>query len=252
MSDFLNDIIDDERVNLHIEQGSEEWEQIRLGRFTSSEFYKLMSFGKRLMTTEELKLRPKSGKGSKTTTVTDYSKFSETGMTYIKMKVAETLTGIHQEQAYAYPLVYGKMQEPEAVAYFEKITGLETEVIGFQPFGSHAGGSADRVIKGAKIGLEVKCPQTIDKQIDYLYLNDAQDLKDLYPDYYWQCVTNMFWMDFEQWWIRFYDDRYILPKHKMTGVDLFAKDVQDDYDMIAKVLERAVQEKLLMLKTLNA
>lgn len=249
---FLEDIIDPERATHHIEQGSDEWEEIRLGRFTSSEFHKLMSFGKRLMSSDELKARPKTGKGSKTTTITDYSRFSESGMTYIKMKVAETLTGIHQEQAYAYPLVYGKMKEPEAVAFFEKQTGLETEVIGFQPFGNHAGGSPDRVIKGQKIGLEIKCPQTIDKQVDYMYLPDVQGLKDLYPEYYWQCVTNMFWLSYDQWWFRTYDDRYILDKHKMAGVDIHAKDCQEDFDLIAKVLERAVQEKLIMLKTLNA
>lgn len=246
---FLEDIIDPERSALHIEQGSEEWEQIRLGRFTSSEFHKLMDFGKRLMTADELKMRPKVGKGSKTTTITDYSKFSEKGMSYIKMKVAETLTGIHQEQAYAYPLVYGKMMEPEAVAWFEKVTGLETEIIGFQPFGDHAGGSPDRVIKGTRTGLELKCPQTIDKQVDYMYLNDWRDLRDLYPDYYWQCVTLMMWMDYDSWMFRTYDPRYVNDKHKMTGVDIHAKDVQDDFDLISKVLPRAVQEKLIMLQT---
>lgn len=248
---FLDDIIDEKRHTLHIEQGSEAWEEIRLGRFTSSEWHKLMDYGKRPMTEEELKARPKTGKGSKTTTVPDLTSFSEKGHTYIRMKVAEVLTGQKQEDAYAYPLVYGKSMEPQAVEHFEKIEGCQTQVVGFQPFGDHAGGSPDRVIEGTKIGLEIKCPATIDKQVDYLYLTDAYTLKLMHPDYYWQCATLMFFMDYEMWKFRTFDPRYVRDKHKMTGVDIYAKDVQEEFDLIAKVLENAVREKLMMLQVLN-
>lgn len=249
---WLDDITNVDRVNQHIDQGSDQWDEIRVGRFTSSEWWKLMEFGKRLMTPAELAARPKTGKGSSTTQAPDFTKFSQVGETYIRVKVAETLTGLPRPQAYAYPLVYGKEMEPQAVEYFEASTGLKCASIGFQPFGAHAGGSPDRVIEDSKWGLEVKCPLTSDKQIDYLYLTDHFDLKRMYPDYYWQCVTLMFFMDFEGWHFCTFDPRFKSEKHKMTFIKIEAKDVMEDFDLIAATLENAVKQKLQMLQTLNA
>lgn len=249
---FLDDLIDPAKVNELIEQGSDQWDEVRLGRFTSSEWWNLMEFGTRPMTPAELAARPKTGKGSKTTLAPDFTKFSKAGDTYIRIKVAETLTGLPRAQAYAYPLVYGKEMEPQAVEYYEVITGLKTASVGFQTFGDHAGGSPDRIIEGSKIGLEFKCPLTSDKQIDYLMLTDHYDLKRLYPEYYWQCATLMLFMGFEEWRFRTFDPRFKLDKHKMTGVDIFAKDIEDDFDLIASSLENAVKQKLKMIQTLTA
>jgi hypothetical protein len=249
---FLSDIVDRERVNQHIDQGSDQWDEIRLGRFTSSEFWKLMDFGKRPMTEKELAARPKTGKGSKTTTMPDFSKFSPGGETYIRVKVAETLTGVPRPQAYAYPLVYGKEMEPQAVEYFEVAKGLKCTSIGFQPFGDHAGGSPDRIIEDSKWGLEVKCPLTSDKQIDYLYLTDHYTLKLMYPDYYWQCVSLMFFMDFDGWHFCTFDPRFKSDKHKLTHIEILAKDCGEDYDLIALTLENAVKQKLEMIQVLDA
>lgn len=250
---WLSDITDPSLVNQHIDQGSDQWDEIRVGRFTSSEWWKLMEFGKRDMTPAELAARPKTGKGSATKTMPDFTKFSPGGETYIRVKVAETLTGLPRPQAYAYPLVYGKEMEPQAVEYFEAQTGLQTASVGFQPFGDHAGGSPDRVIEDMPgWGLEVKCPMTSDKQIDYLMLTDHYDLKRMYPEYYWQCVSLMLFMGFDGWKFRTFDPRFKLDKHKMTGVDIKADDVQEDFDLIAASLENAVKQKLQMIQMLNA
>lgn len=249
---WLDDITNVDRVSQHIDQGSDAWDEIRVGRFTSSEWWKLMEFGTRPMTEAELQARPKTGKGSATKTMPDFTKFSKGGETYIRVKVAETLTGLPRAQAYAYPLVYGKEMEPQAVEYFEGATGLKTASIGFQPFGDHAGGSPDRVIENSGWGLEVKCPLTSDKQIDYLYLTDHHDLKRMHPDYYWQCVTLMFFMGYEGWTFCTFDPRFKSEKHKMTFIEIYADKVSEDYDLIAAALENAVRQKLQMLQTLNA
>ena len=115
----LDELLDASYRPKYQDQGSEAWENIRAGRFTSSEWWKLMECGKRPMTQAELDARPKKGLGSKTTQVPDPSKMGEKGMTYIYQKVAEILTGRPKPPAYAYPLVYGKETEPEAVEYFE-------------------------------------------------------------------------------------------------------------------------------------
>jgi hypothetical protein len=249
---WLDELVEGNYSPKNLEQGSDKWEQIRAGRFTSSEIWKIMEFGKRPMTPEELKARPKSGKGSSTTQVPDPSKLSEKGMGYITQKVAEVLTGQPKQSAYAYPLVYGKETEPEAVEHFEKITGYTCEEIGFQTWGEHAGGSPDRFIVEVKEGLEIKCPFQSENQIGYLMLTDHHDLKRMYPEYYWQCVSLLLFTSLEAWNFCTYDPRMILDRHKMTRIRIEAAKVEEDMDLVNTAIASAVKEKLSMLATLNA
>lgn len=248
-TDFFSDLMDKETAVRHIEQGSDEWDMLRCGRFTSSELHKIMECGKRPMTEAELKARPKTGKGSKTTLVPDPSKMSTTGIKYIRQKAWETLTGRPLPGPYAYPLVYGKETEPFAVEYFEKITGLITEPVGFQPWTDHAGGSPDRLI-GDDAGLEVKCPSS-DEQVDYLLMTDHYDLKRNYPQYYWQCTSLMLFTNRKKWHFCTFDPRMLDDKHKLTHIIIEWGKVEEDIDSISKALEGAVEEKLKLLKLLQ-
>lgn len=247
---FLEDIIDPAKASQHIQQGSDEWDKIRMGRFTSSELWKLMECGKRPMTPEELKARPKAGKGSKTTLVPDPSKMGEKGLTYINQKVAEVLTGRPKPSAYAYPLVYGKETEPEAVAFYENKFGVTCEEVGFQVWTDHAGGSPDRLI-GDKEGLEVKCPFDSEKQIQYLMLTDHHDLKRMFPEYYYQCVSLLLFTAREVWNFCTFDPRMIMDKHKLTHIRIPAKEVEEDMDAVNTAIEAAVKEKLKLIKLLS-
>lgn len=247
--DFFNDLMHAETASQHITQGSDEWDAIRLTRFTSSEWFKLMECGKRPMTKEELAARPKTGKGSATTQVPDPSKMSATGLKYIRKKVWETLTGKQLPQAYAFPLVYGKETEPEAVMYFEEKFNLLTQEVGFQVFGDHAGGSPDRLI-GEDEGLEIKCPSS-DEQIDYLLLSDHHDLKRNYPEYYWQCVSLLFFTSRKKWHFCTYDPRMVHPAHRMTHIEIEYDKVEEDIDAVTKSLAGAVEEKLKLIKLLT-
>lgn len=246
---FLDDIISPERANLHVVQGSEEWDRLRCGRFTSSEIHKLMDCGKRPMTEAELKARPKTGKGSKTTQVPDPSKMSDAGLKYIRKKVWETLCGRPLPEAYAYPLVYGKETEPLAVAFFEEKYKIQTEEVGFQTWSDHAGGSPDRFI-GDYEGLEIKCPSS-DAQIDYLLLTDHYDLKNNYPEYYWQCVSLMLFTNRKRWHFCTYDPRMVEDKHKLTHLVIEWDKVEEDIDSVTKALAGAVEEKLKLIKLLS-
>ena len=248
---WLDELVEGNFSPRNIEQGSDQWEQIRAGRFTSSEIWKLMEFGFREMTKDELAARPKIGKGSKTTRVPDASKMSERGMGYVTQKVAEVLTGQPKQSAYAYPLVYGKETEPEAVEYFEKLTGYTCEEIGFQTWGEHAGGSPDRFINEIKEGLEIKCPFQSENQIGYLMLTDYTDLKRMYPEYYWQCISLMLFTGLTAWNFCTYDPRMIQDKHKMTRIRIEATKVEEDMDLINTAIASAVKEKLSLLDTLK-
>jgi hypothetical protein len=246
---LLNEFIDATYKTKYVEQGSEEWQRLRIGRFTSSEIYKIMECGKRPMTPEELAARPKKGKGSATTQVPDSSQMSDKGKKYIRQKAWERLTGQLTLSPYAYALAYGKEMEPEAVEHFERVTGMQTEVVGFQPFSDYAGGSPDRYIGETDI-LEVKCPVS-DEQIDYLMLTDHHDLKRNYPEIYWQIVSLLLFCDRQRGHLITFDPRMKEEKHKMTHLIIEREKVQEDIDTIPKALEGAVKELLSLIQTVS-
>lgn len=252
---FLENLIDENSATKFMPQGSEEWEQIRCGRFTSSRISVLLECGTRDMTKEELALRPKTGTGSKTTKIADPTKMSAKGLSYVYEKVAEVLTGSPKPKTYAYPLVYGNETEPLAADFFAKKFNVELEEIGFQTFGEHAGGSPDRIFDydGKKHGLEIKCPYNSENQINYLMLTDAWDLKRNYPDYYWQCVSNMLFMDIPVWHFVTYDPRFVDDSMKMSHlvIDNKFEEVKEDQVKIVSALEVAIEKKLRILNSLN-
>jgi hypothetical protein len=173
---------------------------------------------------------------------------SDKGITYIRQKVWEVMTGKPTTSPYSYALAYGKEMEPQAVEHFEKVTGLITQTVGFQPWTDHAGGSPDRLI-GETDGLEVKCPIS-DEQIDYLMLTDHYDLKRMYPDKYWQCVSLLLFTGRDRWHFCTYDPRMKEDKHKMTHLIIEAESVAEDIELIPKALAGAVEEKLKLIKLL--
>ena len=231
------------------EQGSQMWIDVRAGRFTSSEMWKLMESGSRLMTPDELKLRPKSGKGSAAKYIEDPSCLSKTTETYIRTKVAETLTGHAAEAINTAPTRWGDDFEPIAAEYFTEKTGLTFEILSFVPFGDHAGGSPDRKITGRNEILEIKCPYNSANQIDYLMLTDQWDLKALYPEHYWQCMSNLLFTDTKVCHFVTYDHRMKEDKDKMFYLPI--KIVSEDVDRIILKLESAIKEKLRVLEILR-
>lgn len=245
---FFQDLNDPTTALKHISQGSDQWDQVRVGRFTSSEMHRLMGAAYRDMTPEELKARPKTGKGSGTKRVEVYGSLSDAAETYIKEKVAETVTGIKKDNAYAYPLVYGKEMEPQAVEYFQKIKGVECEEIGFIAFGDHAGGSPDRMIPGTGEIVEVKCPYSIEMQIDYLMLTDQWDLKRLKPEYFWQCQSNLLFTQAKLCHFITYDPRYP-ESHRLTHIQIKPDD--DAFTAITEKIAAAVKRKLETLQQIN-
>jgi len=198
---FFDDLLKPETAQQHIKQGTDAWDRMRIGRFTSSEIYRLMT-------------EPKAVEAKKE------GKLSEGALTYVYQKVAETLTNQIKQSSYAFPLVYGKdMEEHGRNAFLEK-TGFIWDEIGFVSFGDHAGGSPDGIINETDI-LEVKCPSSIDTHINYLLLTDQWDLKREKPEYYWQVMSNLLFTKKEKGHFVSYDPRY--PEDKQLvhiGVNL--------------------------------
>jgi len=231
------------------EQGSQIWHDIRAGRFTSSEMWKLMESGTREMNAAELAARPKTGKGSKTKFVEDPSCLSKTTETYIRTKVAETLTGQCAPQVFSYATAGGDEMEPFAAQEWATRKGLEYEILSFVPFGDHAGGSPDRKIKGSDRLIEIKCPYNSANQIDYLMLTDQWDLMRNYPEHYWQCMSNMLFTNTKFCDFIAYDHRMNDPKHQIAHIEV--KVINEHFDRIIIKLEAAVKEKLQLLQLLK-
>jgi hypothetical protein len=247
---FLDDIIDENKAHIHDAQGSDAWDQIRVGRFTSSDLYNLMGHGWRPMNEKELSERPKKGPGSKTTRIPDYTVLSKDADTYIDQKVAEVLTGQPRRQGYAYPLVWGKEQEPFAIELFQETYNLECTRVGFQTFTDHAGGSPDALI-GDSEGLEIKSPVNSDNQLDYLRLFHINDIKDNYPQFYWQCVSLLLFTGRERWHFCTFDSRFINPKHRLTHLIFEREKLQSEFDLIVTALENAIERKLQRIESIN-
>jgi hypothetical protein len=245
---FLDSILDEKTANQWIDQNTEEWHKVRLGRFTASEMYRLMIPGKREMTQKELDARPKKGKGSSTTFVDDYGKLADASLTYINEKVAEIFTGQAKTTGYAFPLVWGAEHEAEAVEYFEKQTGLETIVCGFFTYTEHAGGSPDRLI-GEKAILEVKCPSDSVNMIDYLMLTDQWDVRRNYFQYWCQCQCNMLFTERELCYFVAFDPRMIKPEHRIKIVELKAD--PEFHEQVRTQITSGVKEKLATIQRLT-
>lgn len=231
------------------EQGSQQWHDVRAGRFTSSEIHFLMDSGTRPMNAAELAARPKEGKGSKSKFIEDPALLSKPALTYIRNKCAETLTGMPSILPYSHATAHGDTWEPVAAEYFTKRTGLEFEIISFVPFGDHAGGSPDRKILGRDEILEIKCPYNSWNQVDYLMLVDQWDLRREYPAYYWQCQANLLFTGFKICHFCTFDNRMNDEKNKLVYIPITP--VEDDQNLIIKKLEMAIEEKLRTLQIIN-
>lgn len=141
---------------LNIEQRSQEWYDIRAGRFTSSRINDLMGI-----------------KG-----------LGKTGETYAFEKAVEIVEGIYQEDGFtSYDLQRGIDLEPYAFDKFAEIKEMEFLTVskcGFYELGKDTGGSPDGIVSDNSV-LEIKCPKpnkffrlVTDGIIDQCYIDQMQ------------------------------------------------------------------------------
>ena len=138
-----------------IEQNSEEWDALRIGKFTAS------TFGSLFM--------------AKTTT----------GYKKAIIKVAfERVTGESEESYNNKWMQRGHEKEPFACENYELLTFNSLENAGFYEYSDFVGASPDRKIVGQNGGCEFKCPSF---QVYYEYLETGKIPK----DYFWQIHGQM-------------------------------------------------------------
>ena len=138
-----------------IEQNSEEWDALRLGKFTASTFADLFM--------------GKETKGYKNAII----------------KVAyERVTGEGEESYSNRWMQRGHEKEPFAVENYELLSFNTCEPAGFYEYDEFTGASPDRKIIGLNGGCEFKCPSF---QMYDEYLRTGK----LPKDYYWQIVGQL-------------------------------------------------------------
>ena len=194
-------------MQITITQQEELWQEARLSRFTASEIHKLMGISR-------------SG-----------DVLSKTAETFVYEKAAEILTG-QRKPIFGDALEHGKQYEPDAFNHFARITfdeftyyGGETYV--FIPYGDHSGYSPDGLSKDAI--LEIKCPYNSAIHLKNFTIYDADSLKALHPEYYWQMQLGMIAADLDRGYFVSYDPR--MPQGKVIHVAEIERHlVQDEID----------------------
>ncbi len=184
-------------IDYEIPQHSDEWFKKRLGYFTGSEIGKLMHASR------------KSGEI-----------FGETAKSYIFKKAAERdilkevlddselwKEYLYQTSVSSKAMTFGTNQEPYARELYETMTGRTTKAVGVctHPTIPYFASSPDGLYENSDTGergcIEIKVPQ-IDNYFKYrATIKTAEDLKEVNPDYYYQCLahiacTGSEWTDF--------------------------------------------------------
>ena len=209
-----------------IEQRSAEWFEMRKGRITSSEIYKIM------------------GKGD----------FSETAKTYLLEKVCELYGGV-TEPATGAALTWGTELEPVAIEHYEKLTNVKVEKASFIPVGEYYGGSPDGLILPEGI-IEVKCPFKSANHFKHGMINTPEKFKKVAPNYYYQCISNMIcsntkWCDFISYDPRVKEDyrmfifRLELTEEESVAVTERVKVAFEHMKVLVKEIEEAKPKLLL-------
>jgi hypothetical protein len=202
-----------------MKQGSIEWHEKKLGKFSASEIHKLM------------------GK----------TKITQTGETYILEKVTEELTGLWNE--INTPAVeWGKRLEPWAADHYSKVFKVELLSPAWKKYNDHSGVSPDRLIKGKKKGAEFKCPFNRINHTKYLLLRTQAELKALKPEYYYQIQMCMLAYKFDVWDFVSYHPEFN-GANKMFVMEI--KKDEADQLLIKQRIAEAVIIKLNYMKLLK-
>ena len=196
-----------------------EWLMLRLGKFTASEFHRLMGYqGK-----DEL---PKGGQ------------------TYALEKAIEILTEFQPDNYVSQAMQWGIDREPEAVAAFTEQTDLVVAAHGagqiFLQLGPDIGGTPDGLIPSERSGIEVKCPGS-KAHLDHLLISDAASLKAIAPEYHWQIQGLMMINNSSKWYFVSYDPRFKDEKLRLHIVKIARSDA-DIRDLRIR-LDMAIQSR---------
>lgn len=199
-----------------------QWKKKRWGKFTASEFHRLMADGRT--------------KGS----------IGKSAESYVLEKVAECVAEFQPEDRYiSEAMQWGLDHEADAIQAFVERTGIEVSMTGdsqefFQSECGNYGCTPDGVIVDSLSGIEVKCPNTA-THIQYLSIIGAEGLKAVEPKYYWQIQGSMLVTGAAMWHFASFDPRIINPEKRLHTTII--KRVDADIALLKERLHWAILKR---------
>jgi hypothetical protein len=202
-----------------------EWYLQRIGNFSGSQFY-------RLMTEPKLKADKEAGN------------LSDGAMTYVYECVAEKITGKRAKEEFSSKYTdHGNEHEPIAKQIYETVWKCKVVDSDYIAFNDACGGSPDGLVGDDGL-IEIKCPYTITSHLEH-------KLKDLStkPEYYWQCIgylliTGRKWIDFIS-----YHPEYP-GKHQIVKKRINRSDVLPEIKRLEDKLTKAIEQRNLILNSI--
>lgn len=229
-----------------LEQGSDLWHELRTGKFSASEWHRLMGEAKRDMTEGELKLWKEHNPKSTAKTCIDPMLLSTGAMTYCMEVASERITKMPAKEFYENDAMrWGKLYESPAKKLFSLVYDVEGINVGFVKHTDGSGCSPDWIVID-KFGAEVKCPITRDTHLKYFMLQNAMELKEKYPDHYWQCAMGMKSTGYKMWKFISYHPHYP-PSMQLKVINV--PRIEEDMELMGYKLEAAESfvEPILLL-----
>ncbi len=155
-------IMGENSKKIHLmEQGSDSWKEIRMGKVTGTGFQKVLAKGQ-----------------------------GKTRKAYMMQLAAERLTGLCQESYSNATMDRGNEVEPQAKACYEAINGVSVVEVGFAQLNDDIGVSPDGFVGEDGI-IEIKCPNST-THIDYILSNKM-------PSTYKAQVQGILWVTDRKW-----------------------------------------------------
>lgn len=205
-----------------------EWRKQRLGKFTASEFSRLVTYPNK---PNEL---PAGAK------------------TFAVEKAIELLTIFNEEETYISPeMQWGLDHELDAIEAFTAKTGKTVEKTGpgqeFITLNDDIGCTPDGLV-GKTGGIEVKCPKST-THFHYLTFAGADCLKSHKPEYYWQIQGSLWITKRKRWWFVSFDPRFKHEQHrlKIVAIDRNPTDIA----FLKKRLKMAIAHRNRLLKDMK-
>lgn len=183
-----------------VEQRSEEWFKLRMGKITGSNYPMLMPSARQKVD------------------------LNDTQKKYILEKACEILTNERKESFSNSAMQWGTDHEEEAIEYYELETLRVVKEVGFYEIDENIGDSPDGVTEDRAI--EIKCPNST------THLTYMLDNSKLLNNYKWQCYAHMWATGLNKCDLVSYDPRF--PE----GKKIVIVEIERDNEEMKKLQER--------------
>lgn len=207
------------------EKKREQWLKSRLGKFTSSELGRLMTYE------DDIHVLPKGA------------------LTYIEEKALEIMTdGESVKQFSSESMERGNEKELEAISAFEQKYGLKCYATGedqeFIQLCSYFGGTPDGLIDIDDMA-EVKCPNSKTHLFRINNIRTQEDFKKHEKSYYWQIQGNLLSSGRKRCFFIDYDDRFVNTELQLFVIEIHRNETDIEKAKIRLSMAEKVKQQFL-------